>query len=387
MIKLPDDDGKLTAYQPNPAPRARVAGDGPPHSRVLIAAAHVVVDPSAANEPFGQPVLDWDATLAFRRHLWSEGLCVAEALDTAQRGMGLDWGTAAELIRRTGAEAKAVGGRLVAGVWTDHIDPATRSLDDIAAAYEQQLEVVDAAGAQAIVLSSRQLAAAATSVDDYASVYGRLLRQASKPMILHWVGAEWDPELAGYWGSGDPDTAMDNFLAIVTEHHDKVDGVKVAPLPFEREVELRRRLPKGVRCYTGDDFSYPQLMAGDGGTNSDALLGVLDPLAAIAADAVRKLDDGDAVGFRALLDPTVELSGHLFEGPGMNIRFYKTGFVFLAWLAGHQDHFRMIWGEQAARSVPHLAKAYRLADGLGLFPDPELAERRMRAVLATVGLD
>lgn len=387
MIKLPDQDGKLTAYTPRTEPRARTAADGPFRSRVAVAAAHVVVDPLAANEPFGAPVIDWDASLAFRRHLWSEGFVVGEALDTAQRGMGLDWGLASELIRRSGAEAAAVGGKLTAGVWTDHIDPATTDLAAIAAAYEQQLEAVDAAGAQAIILSSRQLAAAATSAEDYANVYGKLLSQATRPVILHWVGPEWDPALAGYWGSDDPGTAMDNFLAIVTEHAAKVDGVKVAPLPLDREIELRGRLPQGVRCYTGDDFSYPQLMAGDGRTHSDALLGVLDPLAGLAADAIRLLDQGDTAGFRALMDPTVELSGHLFEGPGMNIRFYKTGIVFLAWLSGHQNHFRMIWGEQAARSVPHLARAYQLGDRLGLFPDPALAEHRMRAILTTAGLD
>ena len=330
MIKLPDQDGKLTAYTPRTAPRERVASEGGFHSRVAVAGAHVVVDPLAANEPFGTPVVDWDATLAFRRHLWSEGFVVGEALDTAQRGMGLDWGLARELIQRSGAEAAAVGGKLTAGVWTDHIDPATTELAAISTAYEQQLEVVDAAGAQAIILSSRQLAAAATSAEDYAEVYGKLLSQATSPAILHWVGAEWDPALAGYWGSEDPAVAMDNFLAIVTEHAGRIDGVKVAPLALERETELRSRLPEGVRCYTGDDFSYPQLMAGDGRRHSDALLGVLDPLAALAADAIRLLDQGDVAGFRQLMDPSVELAGHLFEGPGMNIRFYKTGIVFLA---------------------------------------------------------
>ncbi|MFI6077411.1 DUF993 family protein [Actinoplanes sp. NPDC051343] len=387
MIKLPDQDGKLTAYTPRNAPRERVPADGPFRSRVAVAAAHVVVDPLAANEPFGTPLVDWDATLAFRRHLWSEGFVVGEALDTAQRGMGLDWGLASELIRRSGAEAAAAGGRLTAGVWTDQIDPATTDLAAVTAAYEQQLELVDEAGAQAVILSSRQLAAGATSAEDYAAVYGKLLGNASRPAILHWVGPEWDPALAGYWGSADPETAMANFLDIVRANAAKIDGVKVAPLPIEREIELRGKLPEGVRCYTGDDFSYPQLIAGDGTTHSDALLGVLDPLAGLAADAIHLLDDGDVEGFRRLLDPSVELSGHLFKGPGMNIRFYKTGFVFLAWLAGHQSHFRMIWGEQAARSVPHLARAYQLGDQLGLFPEPALAEHRMRVILTTAGLD
>jgi hypothetical protein len=256
-------------------------------------------------------------------------------------------------------------------------------LDAVRTAYEEQLEVVENAGAQAIVMASRALAATARGPDDYLNVYGELLRQAAEPVILHWLGPMFDPALEGYWGSTELDAATGTFLRIIEEHPAKVDGVKVSLLDARREAELRRRLPEGVRCYTGDDFNYPELIAGDGEFHSDALLGVFDPLAPLAAGAVRLLDAGDRDGFEAALAPTVPLARHLFEAP---TRFYKTGVVFLAWLAGHQDHFVMAGGMQSARSLPHLARAYELADGLGLFPDPELAETRMRRLLDLHGV-
>ncbi|MEW1867301.1 dihydrodipicolinate synthase family protein [Streptomyces caelestis] len=379
-LHLPDAGGALRAYEPRTEPLALTTG-APLTSRTVFSAAHVVADPYADTTPDSPAAVDWDATLAFRRHLWSHGLGVAEAMDTAQRGMGLDWAGAAELIRRSAAEAKAAGGRIACGVGTDQLAGGT--LAEVRAAYEEQLAVVEESGAQAILMASRALAATAKSPDDYLEVYGHLLRQAAEPVILHWLGPMFDPALEGYWGSSDLDAATDTFLEVIAAHPDKVDGIKVSLLDAQREIDLRRRLPQGVRCYTGDDFNYPELIAGDEQGFSHALLGIFDPLGPLAAEAVRVLDTGNTEGFRALLDPTVELSRHLFQAP---TRFYKTGVVFLAWLAGHQSHFTMVGGLQSARSLPHFARAYELADGLGLFPDPKLAEERMRTLLHLYGV-
>lgn len=369
-------------YEPRATPLDLNPTGAPLASRTVFSAAHVVADPYADTTPDSPAAVDWDATLAFRRHLWSHGLGVAEAMDTAQRGMGLDWAGAEELIRRSAAEAKAVGGRIACGVGTDQLPPGPAMLAEVRAAYEEQLAVVEESGAQAILMASRALAAAAKGPQDYLDTYAHLLRQATEPVVLHWLGPMFDPALEGYWGSTDLDLATDTFLQVIAEHPDKVDGIKMSLLDADREIDVRRRLPSGVRCYTGDDFNYPELIAGDDRGFSHALLGIFDPLGPLAAHAVRVLDTGDTKGFRELLDPTVELSRHLFQAP---TRFYKTGVVFLAWLAGHQDHFTMVGGLQSARSLPHLAKAYQLADGLGLFPDPELAESRMRALLTVQG--
>ncbi|MET9081947.1 dihydrodipicolinate synthase family protein [Streptomyces sp. NPDC004237] len=379
-IQLPSAGGTLRTYEPRTEPLAVTTGT-PLTSRTVFSAAHVVADPFADVSPDSPAAVDWDATLAFRRHLWSHGLGVAEAMDTAQRGMGLDWAGAAELIRRSAAEAKAVGGRIACGVGTDQITGGT--LAEIRAAYEEQLALVEESGAQAILMASRALAATAAGPEDYLEIYGHLLRQATEPVVLHWLGPMFDPALEGYWGSTDLDAATDVFLDVIAAHPDKVDGIKVSLLDAQREIDLRRRLPQGVRCYTGDDFNYPELIAGDAQGFSHALLGIFDPLGPLAAQAVRILDTGDTAGFRALLDPTVELSRHLFQTP---TRFYKTGVVFLAWLAGHQAHFTMVGGLQSARSLPHFARAYELADGLGLFPDPKLAEERMKTLLALYGV-
>ncbi|MEU0048698.1 dihydrodipicolinate synthase family protein [Streptomyces sp. NPDC006309] len=379
-IRLPDAQGRLRTYEPRTEPLAVTPGT-PFTSRTVFSAAHVVADPYADVSPDAPAAVDWDATLAFRRHLWSHGLGVAEAMDTAQRGMGLDWAGAAELIRRSAAEAKAAGGRIACGAGTDQITGGT--LAGIRAAYEEQLAVVEDAGAQVILMASRALAATATGPEDYLEVYGHLLRQCAEPVVLHWLGPMFDPALEGYWGATDLDAATDTFLEVIAAHPDKVDGVKVSLLDARRETDLRRRLPHGVRCYTGDDFHYPELIAGDDQGFSHALLGVFDPLGPLAAQAVRVLDTGDVTGFRALLDPTVALSRHLFQPP---TRFYKTGVVLLAWLAGHQSHFTMVGGLQSARSLPHLARAYELADGLGLFPDPGLAEERMKNLLSLYGV-
>ncbi|MEU7293411.1 dihydrodipicolinate synthase family protein [Streptomyces exfoliatus] len=381
MIRLPGPDGGVREYSPRTEPLVLTTA-GALTSRTVFSAAHVVADPYADTSPDSPAAVDWDATLAFRRHLWSQGLGVAEAMDTAQRGMGLDWSGAAELIRRSAAEARSVGGLIACGVGTDQLTgPA--GLAEVRKAYEEQLALVEETGSQAILMASRALAAAASGPEDYLDLYGHLLRQASEPVILHWLGPMFDPALEGYWGSADLDAATETFLDVIKAHPDKVDGIKVSLLDARREVELRRRLPEGVRCYTGDDFHYPELIAGDEQGFSHALLGIFDPLAPLAADAVRTLDTGDVAGFRATLDPTVALSRHLFQTP---TRFYKTGVVLLAWLAGHQDHFTMVGGLQSARSLPHLARAYELADGLGLFPDPALAEARMRSLLTVYGV-
>ncbi|GHD99196.1 dihydrodipicolinate synthase family protein [Streptomyces alanosinicus] len=380
-IRLPRADGTLRAYEPRTEPLLFPPGT-PFTSRTVFSAAHVVADPRADVSPDSPAAVDWDATLAFRRHLWAHGLGVAEAMDTAQRGMGLDWAGAAELIRRSAAEARTAGGRIACGVGTDQITGG--ALAEIRAAYEEQLAVVEEAGAQPILMASRALAAAASGPEDYLEIYGHLLRQSAEPVILHWLGPMFDPALKGYWGSADLDAATKVFLEVIAAHPDKVDGVKVSLLDARREIGLRRRLPKGVRCYTGDDFHYPELIAGDEQGFSHALLGVFDPLGPLAAEAVRVLDTGDTAGFRELLDPTVALSRHLFQPP---TRFYKTGVVLLAWLAGHQSHFTMVGGLQSARSLPHLARAYELADGLGLFPDPALAEQRMTNLLSLYGVN
>ncbi|MDQ0952350.1 hypothetical protein QFZ24_006273 [Streptomyces phaeochromogenes] len=386
-IQLPNADGVLRAYTPRTEPLA-VATGSPFSSRTVYSAAHVVADPYADTTPDSPAAVDWDATLAFRRHLWSHGLGVAEAMDTAQRGMGLDWAGAAELIRRSSSEAKAVGGLIACGVGTDQL-PVTEvgypySLDEVRAAYEEQLALVEESGSRSILMASRALAAIAKGPEDYLEVYGHLLRQAAEPVVLHWLGPMFDPALEGYWGSTDLDAATNTFLEVIAAHPDKVDGIKVSLLDAQREIDLRRKLPDGVRCYTGDDFNYPELIAGDDQGFSHALLGIFDPLGPLAAEAVRVLDTGNTGGFRELLDPTVELSRHLFQTP---TRFYKTGVVFLAWLAGHQEHFTMVGGLQSSRSLPHFARAYELADGLGLFPDPALAEARMKNLLSLYGVN
>ncbi|GAA5148122.1 dihydrodipicolinate synthase family protein [Pseudonocardia eucalypti] len=354
--------------------------------RVAYAAAHVVADPLADNTPGRPAALDWDATLAFRHHLWRHGLGVADAMDTAQRGAGLDWATTAELIRRSAREARAVGGALVCGVGTDQLPPGEHDLDAVHRAYAEQLELVEDAGATPVIMASRALAAAARGPEDFAKVYGALLDQVRGPVLLHWLGPMFDPALAGYWGGAgaDLDAATESFLAIVAGHPDKIDGVKVSLLDAEREVAIRRRLPAGVRCYTGDDFNYPELILGDDQGHSDALLGIFDPIAPAAAAALAALDEGDAEKYQEIFAPTVPLARWIFQAPTFH---YKTGIVFLAWLAGHQSHFQMVGGAQSARSLPHLGELFVLADAAGLLSDPELAAGRMRALLRTGGVD
>ncbi|MEV0810625.1 DUF993 family protein [Micromonospora sp. NPDC050200] len=396
MIKLPESDGTLTVYHPTQAPRVVQPADPSPfRTRSVLATAHVLGDPLADNEPFGPPggspppqSLDWEATLAFRRHLWSYGFTLCEGMDTAHRGMGLDWPRAAELIRRCGAEARAVGGRMAAAVLTDQLEPfAPVTLAEVQAAYEEQLAVVEEAGAQPVIMCSPHLNVAVRGPEDFATVYGNLLRQSSQPAILHWITSEWDPRNSEYFGYEEPDDAYDALIAIVRDNLDKVDGVKIGPASLARQVEWRKRLPEGVKFYTSDTTEYPEMFVGDGSGHSHALTPVIDAVVPIAAEAFRALDAGDDSRARELLDETLPLNRHLFSGEGRSIFFFKTGVVFLGWLAGHHDHFRMVWGEQSARSMPHLAAAYRLADTLGALPDPELAERRMKLFLATSGIE
>jgi hypothetical protein len=360
-VQLPGRDGSLREHRLGPP---RTWDTGPFESRVAFAAAHVVADPFGGNVPGAPAVLDWDATLAYRVRLWEHGFGVAEAMDTAQRGMGLDWDTALELIRRS---ASIASGRLAAGVGTDHdtADPLT--------AYREQLAAVVEAGAQPILMCSRKLAAAARGPEDYQKVYGALLEEVDRPVILHWLGTAFDPALEGYWGSSDVPTATGHFLDLIKAYPDKVDGVKVSLLDASHEVGLRRALPDGVRCYTGDDFNYPELIAGDDLGHSDALLGIFDAIAPAASTALRALDAGDRARYDEVLEPTVALSRHIFGAPTY---YYKTGVVFLAWLAGFQDAFGMVGGLQSARDVVHLGEALRLADLAGLLPDPDLAARR-----------
>jgi hypothetical protein len=381
-LRLPRPGGRLEPYAPG-EPAAFEADPRPPASRVAFAAAHVVADP-LAYEPGGPAVLDWEATLAFRRHLWAYGLAVAEAMDTAQRGMGLDWPAARELIRRSAAEARAVGGRIAAGAGTDDVEPAAlRTPAEVRRAYEEQCAFVEGEGAQAIIMASRALAAVAAGPDDYREVYGGVLAGLERPAILHWLGEMFDPGLRGYWGATELDEADAVLLSIVSEHADRVDGIKVSLLDAAREVALRRRLPDGVRLYTGDDFGYPELIAGDEHGHSDALLGVFDAIAPAAAAALRALDAGDRGRYDAILAPTVPLARRLFEAPTFN---YKAGIVFLAFLNGHQDHFRMLGGLESARSILHLADLFVLVDRAGLLRDPALAVARMRHVLALAGI-
>lgn len=358
-------------------PRRFVADRAALRTRTVYSAAHVVADPTADNAPDAPVQLDWDATLGFRRRLWAHGLGVAEAMDTAQRGMGLDWAATQELIRRSAAEAEP-GDLLACGVGADQLQPGSASLADVEGAYEEQLAVAEACDAVPILMCSRELAALAQGPDDYLQIYSQLLRQARRPVILHWLGEMFDPQLAGYWGGADVAAAMDTVIELIRQFPRHVDGVKISLLDADLEIEFRRRLPEGVRCYTGDDFNYPQLIAGDAHGHSDALLGIFDPLAPYAAAAVRALDAGEPEQFRAILDPTTPLARKVFEAP---TRFYKTGVVFLAWLAGCQDRFRMVAGMETARSLSHLIEVFVLADAVGFFDDPDAAAFKMRGLI------
>ena len=383
-LRLLVEGGKLRSYTltgrlPPAAPAKPLA------SRVAFAAAHVVADPLADNTPGQRAKLDWEATLAYRHHLWRYGLAVAEAMDTAQRGMGLDWEAAQVLIARSSAEARAVGGRIACGAGTDHLAPSAQlRLEQVIAAYEEQCGFVEQQSSQIILMASRALAQVARGPEDYFVVYDRILSQVREPVIIHWLGDMFDPALAGYWGAVDLTEAMENCLAVIRRHAARIDGIKISLLDANREIAMRRHLPEGVRMYTGDDFNYPELILGDAHGYSDALLGIFDAIAPAAAAALAALDAGDVDSYHAHFKPTLPLSRHIFRALTY---FYKTGIVFLAYLNGHQEHFRMVAGQESARSVLHLCELLTLADQAGLIEDPALAATRMRAFLKLAGVD
>jgi hypothetical protein len=384
-ISLPNKDRKFAPYTMGEPIAFPSKAETQSFNRVAFAAAHVVADPLADNNPWLDASIDWDKTIAFREYLWDLGLGVAESMDTALRGMGLSWNVARELIRRALEAAKARPGvKIACGVGTDHIAPSPDvTVDDVVRAYEEQIEAVEAMNGRLIVMASRALARAARSPADYARVYGRILKQVKEPVILHWLGEMFDPALAGYWGSTDHMAAMDTCLEIIEANAAKVDGVKISLLSKEKEIAMRRRLPAGVRMYTGDDFNYAELIAGDEEGYSDALLGIFDAISPAASAGLARLARGDIQGFHGILEPTVPLSRHIFKDP---TRFYKTGVVFLAWLNGLQDHFLMIGGQESARSLLHLAELFRLADKARVLHDPDRAAARMTKLLAVHGM-
>ncbi len=382
-LNLPVARGKIKPYTTKPAKHFPTAKT--PFNRVAYAAAHVVADPLADNDPWLTTAIDWERTIAFRKHLWSLGLGVAEAMDTAQRGMGMDWSNSLELIRRSLDAAKDHPGAMIAsGAGTDHLEPgANVTIDDVIRAYEEQCAAIEKLGGRIILMASRALAKAARSPDDYARVYGRVLSQVKHPVIIHWLGDMFDPALAGYWGHANYDAAMDVAVDVIADNAGKIDGVKISLLDKDKEIAMRRRLPQGSRMYTGDDFNYAELIAGDARGYSDALLGIFDAIAPAAAAALGELTRGDDKTFHDILAPTVPLSRHIFKAP---TRFYKTGVVFMAYLNGLQDHFTMVGGQESTRSTLHLAELFRLADAAGLLADPEQASARMYSVMAAHGV-
>jgi hypothetical protein len=383
-LKLPNADGTVVQYRLSGQPIERPLAP-PKFNRIAYAAAHVVSDPLRDLDPWGRPAIDWDATMAFRRHLWSLGFKIAEAMDTAQRGMGLDWAGAQELIRRSLQAARDIpGADLACGAGTDHLAPAdASSLDDVIRAYETQIEFVEQHGGRAVLMASRALARIARSPADYAKVYGRILSQAKDKVVLHWLGDMFDPQLAGYWGGAGFEEALESVLQIIDANKDKVEGIKISLLDNTKEVQLRNRLPEGVSCFTGDDFNYAELIEGDGTHYSHALLGIFDAVAPSASKALASLAAGDVAAFRALIEPTVPLSRKIFEAP---TQYYKAGVVFLAWLNGHQSHFSMPAGLQSARGLIHYSDVFRLADKANVLDKPELAARRMRTLTEFYGV-
>lgn len=380
-LTLPNARGVLTTYALQGSPIA-AAPVGPDPARVVFSAAHVVADPFTGADPSEPAALDWEATLRFRRHLAGLGLGIAEAMDTAQRGMGLDWPGALELITRTKAELPDA--LVFNGCGTDQLAPQdARSLDDVKRAYLEQVAAIQKVGGRLILMASRALARVATGPQDYLDVYREVLAACDAPVILHWLGEMFDPALAGYWGADSFEAAMETALGVIEESPGRVDGIKISLLDKDKEIQMRRRLPEGVKMYTGDDFNYPELIAGDVQGHSHALLGIFDPLAVAVGKAIGQLGQGDAAGFRATLDPTVPLARLIFRAP---TQYYKTGVVFLAWLSGHQDHFVMLGGAQAMRPLPYFVECFKMADQTGLLSDPDLAVRRMKALLAMYGV-
>ncbi|EJM99642.1 dihydrodipicolinate synthase family protein [Phyllobacterium sp. YR531] len=384
ILKLPDQSGAITSYKLLGTPIAPPSSP-PLFNRIAYAAAHVVSDPLRDALPWGSPAIDWDATMAFRHHLWSLGFRIAEAMDTAQRGMGVDWVGARELIRRSLAASRSVAGAdLACGAGTDQLAPENaKTLQDVIDAYETQIDFVEAEGGRAVMMASRALARVARSGEDYRAVYGHILGQTREKVVLHWLGDMFDPQLAGYWGSSSFDKALETVLAIINDNREKVEGIKISLLDNAREIELRKRLPDGVLCFTGDDFNYAELIEGDGERYSHALLGIFDAVAPSASKALGHLAEGDTQTFRAVIEPTVPLSRKIFETP---TQYYKAGVVFLAWLNGHQSHFTMPAGMQSARGIVHYADIFRLADQANVLDKPNLAVNRMKSLLQVYGL-
>jgi len=381
-IKLPTEDGSSETYKlkgdPLPIVKPRNA-----FNRTAFAAAHVVANPFSANDPSGTPDLDWTATLAYRNYLLDMGFGIAEAMDTSQRGMGLDWPSALELITQSLAHAGKRAGMIYSGCGTDHLDPKNaKSLDDVVKAYLEQLEAIQKIGGRIIMMASRALVKVAKSPDDYVKVYSRVLSEADHPVILHWLGEMFDSALKGYWGGGDFARTMETALAVIDQNVSKVDGIKISLLDDQKEVVMRRRLPASVKMYSGDDFNYPDLIAGDDQGHSHALLGIFDAIAPAASAALVALAKGQMRKYDKLMAPTVPLSRLIFRVP---TQYYKTGIVFLAWLNGHQDHFVMVNGAQSMRPLPYFIEAFKLADQAGLLRDPDLAVKRMKKLLSVYG--
>ena len=385
VLSLPTAAGGMEEFSTS-LPRAFPETADRPFNRVAYAAAHVVPNPVADNDPWIDTDIDWDRTIAFRRHLWNLGLGVAEAMDTAQRGMGLDWPNSLELIRRSVDAARDIPGAVVAsGAGTDHLAASPDlSIEDVINAYEEQCAAVEACGGRIILMASRALAACAKSPEDYGTVYDRILGNVGEPVIIHWLGEMFDPALEGYWGGTDHFEAMEICLDVLRRNANKIDGIKISVLDKDKEIRLRRGLPDGVRMYTGDDFNYAELIAGDGAGYSDALLGIFDAIAPAASAALSALAGNNLAEFHDIFAPTVPLSRHIFKAP---TRFYKTGVVFMAYLNGHQDHFVMVGGQQSTRSIVHLAEIFRLADKAGLLKNPDEAAARMSRVLAIHGIE
>lgn len=385
QLTLPDDKASLRSYTligtQTPRPKSP-----PQFNRIAYAAAHVVSDPLKDTRPWNDPAIDWEATMAFRHHLWGLGFRVAEAMDTSQRGMGLNWAGAQELIRRSLAEARTVtGADLASGAGTDHLDPAeAKNLEDVVKAYETQAGFIEKHGGRFILMASRALARIAKSPDDYAKVYGRILAQAREKVVLHWLGYMFDPQLKAYWGSERFEDALNTVIGIIEANRDKVEGIKISLLEERYELALRNRLPEGVLCFTGDDFNYAPLIEGDGNRHSHALLGIFDAVAPQASAAMTALANGDTRRFRAIIEPTVPLSRKIFEAP---TQYYKADIVFLAWLNGHQTHFTMPAGMQSTRGILHYADIFRLADQANVLDRPDLATRRMKKLLAIYGIE
>jgi hypothetical protein len=383
-LTLPTTAGRSEAYRSTGTPHV-VPAARPTFNRIAYAAAHVVSDPPRDRDPWNRPAIDWERTIAYRHHLWSLGFRIAEAMDTSQRGMGLDWAGAQELIRRSIVASRRVeGADLACGAGTDHLDPSdARNLDDVVKAYETQCEFVESEGGRVILMASRALVRVAQSADDYRKVYRRMLSQAKDKVILHWLGDMFDPHLKGYWGSESFEDALETVLTVIGENRDKVEGIKISLLDNAKEVALRNRLPEGVLCYTGDDFNYAEMIEGERKHYSHALLGIFAAVAVPASLALSALAAGDTGRFRAIIEPTVPLSRRIFEAP---TQYYKAGVVFLAWLNGHQDHFAMPAGMQSARGILHYADVFRLADQAGVLARPDLAMQRMRHLTGLYGI-